>query len=711
MSSFTQRILRWLPLGLIVIAGGAIRFYQVGTLPPGLYRDEAFYGLDALSVLRGHLAVYFAANNGREGLFMYLLALGIALFGRTPEALRIVSAAIGALTIGAIYMAGRNLFSHRIGVLSAAVLSITFWHVALSRVAFRAITLPLLLCLTIGFGAALLRCWREPSSDLAKSRGRLILLSVGAGVSFGLTFYTYTSAQFLLALIIAFLIGWNLFHIAKIPGYEWSRTNAMRSAIVIVVCAAALVLAPEALWLIRHPDMVFARAEQVSILSPVINKGDLPGILWMDIVKAAGMFAYQGDRIWRHNLSQRPVFEGVLAILFFAGVGVSVWRMFRGKVDIRPASLFILLWLAVFLIPTILAEDTPHYLRAIGALPAACMLAALGCEAVLAWLSRRGFLSVNSGLFQRVIHPPALLAAVILVVSGYSTVNAYFTDYASNDMAAYWLENNNLQLANVINSYVQTNKPESIWLQDRLANDNPALRFLSPAVENGLVSIVGDNKLAPATPPGLLLVDPNHDWTILRNALPAKSQIRISEGPLAQNDLETQPRRAFIAVYVSPTEGQKMGDITFAQSIHLNAAGLQLNGQQVLYTSSQLPSVPAVTEAPPSQQQVYTVTLSWSTTLPVTADYAVFVHQWRNGIVVAQHDGTPGLGYLPMPTWRPGDVIMDTYVLTAPGGLRPGDSVDVGIYRRSDNMRLPVGNSVASKDEPDAVMILDVSDH
>ena len=143
----------WLPLAVIFLAGAYLRLYRVGELPPGLYRDEGFYGLDALRVLNGEFSLYFAANNGREGLFIYLLALGVGLFGRTPEALRVVSACVGIATLVAIYFAGRNLFSHRVGVLSAALLAISFWHVAISRVTYRAITLPLLLCVFVALAA------------------------------------------------------------------------------------------------------------------------------------------------------------------------------------------------------------------------------------------------------------------------------------------------------------------------------------------------------------------------------------------------------------------------------------------------------------------------------------------------------------------------------------------------------------------------------
>ena len=56
----------------------------------GLYFDEAFDGWDARRIaFEGYHPVYFAANNGHEPLYIYLLALSVRLFG--PTAMRCVS--------------------------------------------------------------------------------------------------------------------------------------------------------------------------------------------------------------------------------------------------------------------------------------------------------------------------------------------------------------------------------------------------------------------------------------------------------------------------------------------------------------------------------------------------------------------------------------------------------------------------------------------
>ncbi|MCL5997961.1 MAG: glycosyltransferase family 39 protein [Chloroflexi bacterium] len=716
MSALLKRWRDWLPLLIILAVGATLRFYQIGWLPPGLYRDEAFYGLDALNVLRGHPALYFAANNGREGMFMYMLAGSIALFGRTPEALRITSAAIGTATILAIYFAGRNLFSHRIGVLSAAILALTFWHLAISRVAFRAITLPLLLCLTVAFGAATLR-------GLSSNTRTSPWLAFAAGVCFGLTFYTYSSAQFLWPLAGAFaliVLVERAFRNGALRNGTFrnpisaaqtlrrtlyaTRNRVSYSASVFVFLAGVLlVLAPFLVWLMRHADLYFMRAEQVSILSPTINHGDVWGTLWGNWLKAAGMFVFQGDRIWRHNLSLRPVFDGVIATTFVLGVLVSAWRVWRvGRLvaDATKAagysSLFILLWLVIFLIPTVLAEDTPHFLRAIGALPVACIMAAVGLEALLAWLSRRGLLNLYFGRIRRLVSPPALVAAVVLVVTAVSTVSDYFEVYAHKDMTAYWLEAHNVPLAQAINQYAHTHPPQTVWLEDRLANDNPALRFLSPDVEQGHVTIisVGQPPVAPSRAQVLLLVDPNHDWTALRNALPPSSTLSVSEGPLAQGDLDPSPHRAFIAIQADPYDATERNAAILEQGISLKqvgvgaGTGVPVGTNQLPISNDQLFQPPFVQTLTSEARTVYTFTLFWSTTRPLTEDYAVFVHWVRGGQVIAQHDSSPVNGYLPMPVWRAGDVIADQHVLQVPGGLQKGDQVRTGIYRRSDNTRL-----------------------
>ncbi len=664
-----ERLKRWWPLALIVLIGAVFRLYRIGDLPPGLYRDEAYYGLDAARVLTGEHAIWFTANNGREPLFIYLLSVSVALFGQTVFALRLTAALVGIATVGAVYAAGRQMFSHRIGLLSAAVLAVTFWHVALSRVAYRAVTLPLLLCVTLALVFAALR------TDALRRRA---IVSTCAGLACGVTLYTYTSSIFVLPLMalyaLSLVVGLRRELFRNRARDAWLRH---RVSLLAFGAGAALAAAPLAIYVISHPDIYFARANQVSVFSAAINGGNLFAALLTNTGKALGMFLFEGDRIWRHNLSLRPVFDGFTGFAFAVGCVTCLWRWLRSwqsrlgstilGVQHNVAPQFLVLWLLVFLTPTVLAEDTPHFLRAAGALPAACILCAVGFETALAWASRRGILSgLLFGALRRRISPPAFVAAILIALAGYDTGTDYFNDYVRRDATAYWLEAHNVALAQ---SVIASSASGPVWVQERLANDNPALIFLAGA---RFVSAESPGAL-PAR--GALFVDANHDWSAWRSAIPASSSIRTEAGPLAQGDRDATPRRAYIAAHFEPAQASGAPLAQFDNGIDL---------------------LTATGTGDPQMAGLWTVTLKWRASQALPGDYAVFVHYLRNGQLIAQHDGDPAQTYWPTSRWRPGDVIWDTYSLAINSAPKPGDEVRAGLYLRADNRRLNVRDAAGN---------------
>jgi len=141
----------WFLLLAVIALAATLRLYALERLPPGLYHDEAYNGLDALDVISGLRPVFFEANNGREPLFIYLVALSVSLLGRSPLAIRLVAALLGTLTVPATYFMVRELLGRREALLAAVVTAITFWHLNLSRVGFRAVSFPLLTALCLWF--------------------------------------------------------------------------------------------------------------------------------------------------------------------------------------------------------------------------------------------------------------------------------------------------------------------------------------------------------------------------------------------------------------------------------------------------------------------------------------------------------------------------------------------------------------------------------
>ena len=163
-----------------LLTGIALRVYGQAEMQTILHGDEAFYGLDALSLLDNpRVEVYFPANTGREGLWMNLLAPMIAIFGATPLALRVTSALVGIATLGAVYWLGNETMEDS-GLWLVGALAVLYWHVQLSHIGFRVITMPLMGALAFG---ALFRAHRLNKQWWL------------AGLLIGLMLYSYVAVQ------------------------------------------------------------------------------------------------------------------------------------------------------------------------------------------------------------------------------------------------------------------------------------------------------------------------------------------------------------------------------------------------------------------------------------------------------------------------------------------------------------------------------------
>jgi 4-amino-4-deoxy-L-arabinose transferase-like glycosyltransferase len=632
------RLPTWAVLLVILVLGGLLRFYQVGSIPPGLYQDEAYNGLDALDILAGSHPIYFPANNGREPFYMYLTAAGVAAFGRTPLAIRFPAAVVGTLLIAATFALGRALYSPRVGLFAAAGVAITFWPLALSRIGLRAGSLPL-------FSALSLACaawgWRQPTAGRRRT-GWLIL----GGLFYGATFYTYLAARFTPLALFAFLIFW---YIAARPNFPRLRELAAFGLPAVVV---ALPLALDSLW---QPEILFSRVGQVSILSPAINHGDLWGTLFHNLLAAAGMFFARGDSIARHNLPGRPVLDPLLALAFVAGLAlalVGAWRR-------RPAAALILIWTATMLLPTVLAEDTPHFLRAVGVLPVMFLFPALALDVV--WQAAE-----RSALRWRA----ALTALIVVGLAGSLawTVHDYFGLYAHSADTGYLFQSAAAELAQSADVYLQGGGGRRVLLDQRFWDGFTSVRFLLP-VQPGLALFQEGQVLAPASAPLELIAWPYLDPRPALQALPVGALIKPEPGPLYRGDLE----RVTYPLYASYTVEPDCPPALCPSRPLANFGG-----------AFQLLS--AVTRPMPNGLRLELV---WRAARPDGAPHQVFAQAWSGGQIVAQADGPLGTALFPSEWWRPGERVWEARDFTWTGNLSStGVTIHVGIYDVNSGIRV-----------------------
>lgn len=414
------------PVAAVLIIAAFFRLYQLTQIPPGLYPDEAMNGNNALEALRtGDYKVYYPENNGREGLFINIQAqfLRFLMPARNnqpqPWMLRLPSAIFGALTVWGIYFLGRELLSPPAGLAASFLLATSFWHINFSRIGFRAIMAPLLMCWG---GYLLIYALRR----LPPASQKIYAAAAIGGVVFGLGFHTYIAYR-IMALLL--LVIWYFYR--RKPGF-W------RVALVFLGSAIIAGL-PIAIYYLQHPGDFFGRTVQISIF----NEKQPLRQLGINTLKTVGMFFWAGDYNWRHNLAGQPELFLPVAILFLAGIILGLRKITSSRYD-SPAIGFGILfsWLILALLPVVIsAEGLPHALRSILLLPPAMLIAAAGGVHLYEKLNAAGKSSLAKW--------STITLAVILLVQAYV---AYFVVWAKNPNTAAAFSADYVYLGQKLNS-------------------------------------------------------------------------------------------------------------------------------------------------------------------------------------------------------------------------------------------------------------------
>ena len=190
---------------MILLLGFVLRFYQLGKIPVGFHKDEAYLGYNAYSILKTgrdingnflplHLQSFLYCPAG----YSYLSILPIALFGLSPFAVRLPSALFGSLTVLLVYFLVKKLFkssylASRLSIISSLLLAISPWHINLSRTATENIPVVFLIVLGLIFWIS----WQE------KKKYIFLILTF---LAFGLSFNLYQAPRAFLPIFLPILL-------------------------------------------------------------------------------------------------------------------------------------------------------------------------------------------------------------------------------------------------------------------------------------------------------------------------------------------------------------------------------------------------------------------------------------------------------------------------------------------------------------------------
>ena len=669
MEQRTDTARRWgriMLLAAITALAATLRLSRIESLPPADGYDAAYYGVDALQLLRGETPQVMYPPN-REPLFSYLVAGAFLLFGPSTAAIHLTSALIGILTIPLVHVAADALFNEEEdllqqwgGPVAALVMAISYWHLNWSRLGVRAILVPLFAAATIAF------LWRGLSTG---NLGHFIL----CGISLGLSMYTYQAARLLPALVVISFAASAWKH-GAITTRDWQ-------GLAMVVVVSLLVFAPLGIHFTTHPGSFSRRIEEAM----VVETGEATLHNLQAVVDQARetwlAFSFVGDTTPYSTVPGRPSLNPFLSALFFLGIGISLLEIRR------PSRALLVSWLILMTIPASLAGKGPTAKRAIGTLPAVAMLIAVG--AIRPWFYVRRRLAGRPEERTRWLRA----AGIVILLGGFAytgirTYRGYFIVWASNpDLPSHFEAH-----ISSIGEYIGDLPDEqTVYLSPELPR-HPSIRFHSELRED----IRGYNgRVCFATP-----IQTQSETTYV--IVPSKEASSLDllttyfpEGKMVQHSL-SRGHTPFVSYHISA--GARPGveplyplRATWDNSIQLLGYDL---GQDAYRAG-----------------ETILVTLSYLDLEPMAKRYTVFVHligpvnPTTGQPLWGQNDSEPCHGFYPTTSWHEEEILIDRIEVpiqddTPPGTYRLG----TGFYDVWTGQRLPVESDVACSES--GVLIL-----
>ncbi|MBF8283811.1 MAG: hypothetical protein HW378_2726 [Anaerolineales bacterium] len=679
------RIYLW--LGLITLLAGALRFHRIGSLPPGLWFDEAWIALKARDVLAARSFQLYFDQFGMGGMafpMIYLTALARVITGNDPLAVRYAVAAVSVLNIPLTFFALRAIFrldgepeadviggakqsqtggreiapdaarprndrSTRAALLGALVLGLTFPHLLLSRVGFDVI-LPAITGSLTFLGLAV-------ASRTGRARDYVL-----TGAALGASVYGYSSGRFL-PVAVAIAVVW-----LALLARDWRRRV---TGLALAAAASIVVALPLGAYFLLHPGAFAVRAQTTTYNTLGPGAKSVPLAVLNNLVRTLASFSLPGfgDVMARHNIPGHPVFDPFLSLIFWLGVVTVVISVRRRSVALLAS------WAGVMLLPVVLTDGAPVFTRLLGATPALAGVCVLGGLALFDALAPRSARAAS------VIVGFGLLFS--LTVSAYN----YFVRWATDPRLYDAFQVGDWEAAALARDRAGAG---SVYLSPELINDShPTFDLL---LRGSPVRTLPINCLAyfdrPARPV-TYIVEALNDNSLLENL-----SAQFPTGQRGDPILHQPEPFPLYETFVVPA-GAEAVDPPIATTGTFGTA-VRLIG----YSLSPATARPGDTLA---------LTLYWQAATRPEADYTSFIHLFapeaETSTPAAQSDSPPCGGDYPTPRWAPGEIVADARTLTVPADYAANSArLAVGMYAWPSSDRLPITGTDAAL--PDGRLLL-----
>lgn len=404
---------------VLLLAGAALRLFNLGNFPGGLFRDEAALGYNGYSVLRTGMDEYGVlfplVFRSFEVFFLpayvYLSAPLIGIFGLSEFSARLLSAVSGIVGLSLIWFIAREIWEDKkAAVFSVLVLAISPWHIFYSRGAFEG-------NLALTFFCAGFLFWLK---FIKNTKSRQFFLS---GFFFLLSMYSYQAERLVAPLFLLFALF-------------FSRNLLWRLKKQLILPAIILLLFSLPLLSLSLKPGGYHRAAGVTVFSQdeypagwiigekqnfLVNNGVYLrarqfAALYFSYFSPRNLF-FEGDYDKQRSVENFSVFYGWMGIFIILGA----WYLWK-RLDINGGLLFI--WLLLGPVPAAFTGDPFHTYRSLLFYLPLSLLAGFGIAGTIAALKKYEL--------------PAITALILLSVGSLGLFAFSYFGLNQTTRAGYW---------------------------------------------------------------------------------------------------------------------------------------------------------------------------------------------------------------------------------------------------------------------------------
>lgn len=460
----------WL-LAVIVLLGIFLRFDKLGIFPVGLHRDEAFLGYNAYSILETgrdmsgnllpiHLKSFLYSPAG----YSYFSIIPISLFGLNEFSVRFASAFFGSMTILLVSILTREIFYRNsskdyIALFSSFFLSISPWHINLSRTATENTIVVFFLTLGVIFYLKYLR----------KTHKYLFL----SFLCFGITLLLYQAPRaflpiFIPMMIIIFTDVKKIFKDKFLLGFLYFTIILLPLIFVLISPSLSLRISTLSIF---HGDYV-----KLILTQQIANDGQF-GVPYIATRlfhnKATSYFIIFLQNYFKHFSFDFLFTDGGLpdryrvpftGILYFYELPLMIYALFNLLKKYKRIGLFLLSWIIISPIGSALtSDDVPNLQRTLLSNPAFVILSGYGLFILLKQIK-----TYNRILFK-------IFLCIIVSIISYFLFYYLVQYYSQQRVYQLWYRQDGYkELVNSVNTLLP--KYKNVIITDR--ESSPTIFFL-----------------------------------------------------------------------------------------------------------------------------------------------------------------------------------------------------------------------------------------